>query len=398
MTFSVSTQDWSPLEWTTKEPGSLGVRLNEAMVVFCGAVNTNPGNGELQLSLLKDHQSATGTTSFGYVLRLGHPLNPVLLRFFNTSTNQTFNASATTANLALGLASTWSDDGLNGGYGTFSATVASINAGMSYYSPTGNPANSSDGRLIVMMDTTPGGHEFFSYNIATTNGDTYAQNHTLILFRSPATSGWNVALLRSMALAGMFESRNFYTWSNDVMVPAVAQPSISLSTEQLLTRGIGLIPTGHGPGQLFAYRSKQERVNLPPLFWFGSNQISAPRRLGRVSNPGGPGTFYQLNAAGLSAFDCWILLPPATPTLAGWNTIGSLTSWDTFPDRLNFAPEVPRGPVLMGPDLGPDFLMDWSAAAMGGPGVAQHPLYAQQQQGSGSRRPTTAVLWPRGTP
>jgi hypothetical protein len=54
--------------------------------------------------------------------------------------------------------------------------------------------------------------------------------------------------------------------------------------------------------------------------------------------------------------------------------------------------------VLMGPDLGPDFLMDWSAAAMGGPGVAQHPLYALQQQGSGSRRPTTAVLWPRGTP
>jgi hypothetical protein len=83
--------------------------------------------------------------------------------------------------------------------------------------------------------------------------------------------------------------------------------------------------------------------------------------------------------------------------MAGWNTIGSLTSWQTFPDRLNFAPEVLRGPVLMGPDSGPDFVMDWSPVANGAFGVAQHPLYSQQQGGGGgSRRPTTGVLWPRG--
>ncbi|MCP9841428.1 hypothetical protein KBY93_12405 [Synechococcus sp. J7-Johnson] len=399
MTLTISTADWTPaIDWLSKAPGAVGLRLSEAIAAFVQAVNANAGNSGIQLTQLKDHTAATGTTSFGYVLRLGHPVNPMVLRYYNTTKSQGSSASSSSASLALGLASNWTDDGLNGGYGTFSTTVASLSSGLSYYGPSGSPVYDAAGRLVVMMDTTPGGKEFFAYNIATTSGDTYAQNHTFILFRSPASSGWSVALLRSQALAGMFESRNFYTWSNNVMVAAPSWPNVPSGLEQLLTTGLGLIPGGNGPGQLFEYRTKQERVSLPSLFWFGSNQITDPRRLSRVTNPSGPGVFYQLGAAMNSGgMDCWILVPSSTAAMAGWNTIGSLSSWQTFPDRLYFGPEVPRGAVLMGPDAGPDFLVDWSSVAMGGPGVLQHPIYSLQQgTGGGSQRPSTGVLWPRG--
>jgi hypothetical protein len=399
MTLTVSAQNWTPaIDWLSQAPGSVGLRLTEAFTAFAAAVNANPGNAGTQLSIVKDHNAATGTTNFGYIWRLGHPLNPYLLRFYNTSRNQGSSASSSTASFSLALESAYSDDGTFGGYGTFSSTLATISAGMSYYGPGGSPVFNADGRLIVLMDTTPGA-EFFCYNIATTSGDTYAQNHTLMLWRAPASSGWNVGVLRSQALAGMFESRNFYCYSNNLLQAASTYPITPSGLEQMLVTGVGLIPSGFGPGQLFAYGTKQERLPFPSVFWFGSNQITDPRRLGRVSNPGGPGTFYQLGAAiNSGGMDCWVLVPPSTPAMAGWNTIGSLSSWQTMPDRLYFCPAAPPGPVLMGPVLGPDFLTDWSPVAMGAPGVAQHPFYAQQEgAGGGSRRPSTGVLWPRGT-
>jgi hypothetical protein len=77
--------------------------------------------------------------------------------------------------------------------------------------------------------------------------------------------------------------------------------------------------------------------------------------------------------------------------------------WTTVPDRLSFCPLLTPGPVAMGPATGPDFLIDWSTAALGAAGVRQHPFYAKQLQGGGgigggSDRPSTGVLWPRGSP
>lgn len=402
MTLSISSLNWSPaIDWLSKDQAQVGMKLAEAFAAFATAVNANSGNANHQLSVLKTHNSAQGATIFGYVWRLGHPVNPHILRVLNTTKAQGSTASTASLTVQCGPETNWVDDtvGTFGGYGNFSMAATNANMGMSYYGPSGSPTYDAPGRLIVFMDTTPGGKEFFAYNIATTGGDTYAANHTLILYRSAGSSGWNVYAHRSAALAGMSESRNAMVWNNNVVVHGATYPVMPTGTEQLLSTGLGVIQGPFGPGQIFEYRTKAERITLPSIFWFGSNQITDPRRLGRVTNPGGPGTFYQLGAAGNTGnLDVWCLVPPGAAQLAGWNTIGSLTSWQTFPDRLNFAPEVPRGPVLMGPDTGPDFLMDWSSIAAGGPGVAQHPIYALQQGSGGSRRPSSGVLWPRGTP
>lgn len=397
---TVSTLNWSPYEWCSKDPNQIGMKLAEAFQTFATAVNANPGNVNHQLSALKTHDSAQGATIFGYVWRLGHPVNPHILRVLNTTKVQNSSASTPSMTIQCGPESAWIDDTVNafGGYGNFSPAQISFNFGLTYYGPSGSPASSPDGRLIVLMDTTPDGKEFFAYSIGTTSGDTYQTNNNLILFRSAGSSGWNVWAHRTAALAGLSEVRNALTWSNNVVVQASNYPSMPTGSEQLLSTGMGVYIGPHGPGQLFEYRTKAERITIPVLFWFGSNQISDPKRHGRVTNPGGPGTFYQLGGGASGAgLDIWCLIPPGATPMAGWNTIGSLTSWQTFPDRLNFAPEVLRGPVLMGPDSGPDFVMDWSPVANGAFGVAQHPLYSQQQGGGGgSRRPTTGVLWPRG--
>ena len=399
MTLTASIQQWSPaINWTSKAAGSVGVRLSEAFSSFALAVNANPGNSSVPLSIIKDHQAATGTTTYGHLWRLGHPVNPVILSFINSSKVQTFNASSSSALLRLGLESAFTNDSSNGGYGTFATTLATLNAGLSYYAPDGSPVIDQAGLLLVLMNTTPDA-EFFCYTYATTNGDTYAQNHTLLLFRSPVSSGWNVALIRSNALAGMFHSQNFFIWNNNTLVAANPFPLPPSGTEQQLINGVGLLPQVFGPTGLFAHGTIQNRLPLPAPFWFGSNQISDPRRLGRVSNPGGSGTFYQLAAAASGALDTWVLVPSGTAAMEGWSSIGSV-SWSTMPDRLSFCPLLTPAPVAMGPATGPDFLIDWSSAALGAPGVRQHPFYAKQLQGGGagggsSSRPSTGVLWPR---
>ncbi len=398
MALSCSALQWASWNWTSAAAGSPGLRLSEAFTAFAAAVNGNPGNN-CPLQVVKDHSSATGATNFGYVWRLGHPVNPVLLSFYNTSKVQGYSASSSSAALRLGLESAYTNDSSNGGYGTFGATLANVSAGLSHYAPDGTPAIDYGAILVVQMDTAPA-KEFFCYTIAPIGSDIYTQNHTLLLFKSPASSGWNIYFNRSNAYSGMFYSQNSYAWNNNTMAAAAIIPPPPTGSEQQLIQGCGLYLSGTTSG-IFSPGAVTPRLALPDCFW-RSNQLSDPRRLGRVSKPGGGGTFYQLAAAYSGATDLWYLHPTSTPAaLAGWSTIGSLP-WQTLPDRLSFCPLSPLQPLATGPTAMPDFVWDWPLSVMGAPGVRQHPFFSKQLQGSGggggggSGRPSSGVLWPRG--
>ena len=400
MPLTCSALQWPLWNWTSMQATAPGMKLAEAFNAFSAEVNATPANALVPLSVIKDHSAATGAITYGYVWRLGHPQTPVLLSFSNSSKVQGYNSSSGSARLQLGLESTYSNDSSNGGYGSFSSSLFSVNAGMSHYAPDGTPAWDLAGFLLIQADTTPG-REFFCYTIAPTGTDINTQNHTLLLYRSPAASGWSVIFNRSNSYAGMFYSLNSYTWSNNALVAASIIPLPPTGNEQQLIRGCGLYVGASGTGA-FSHGTMQPRIALPDCFWLGSNQHTDPRRLGRVTNPGGPGTFYQLAAAYSGATDIWYLHPPDTQPRPGWDTVASLP-WTTISDRLSFCPLLTPDPVAMGPATGPDFLTDWSTAALGAPGVRQHPLYAKQLQGGGasgggSTRPSTGVLWPRGTP
>ena len=203
MTLTCSALQWPLWNWTSKLPTDPGLKLAEAFSAFSAEVNVTPANALVPLSLLKDHNAATGPTTYGYVWRLGHPQTPVLLSFSNSSKVQGYNSSSSSARLQLGLESAYTNDSSNGGYGSFSASLFSVNAGLSHYASDGTPTWDLAGFLLIQTDTTPG-REFFCYTIAPIGTDINTQNHTLLLFRSPAVSGWSVVLNRSNSYPGMF--------------------------------------------------------------------------------------------------------------------------------------------------------------------------------------------------
>ena len=199
--------------------------------------------------------------------------------FSNSSKVQGYNSSSSSARLQLGLESAYTNDSSNGGYGSFSATLFSVNAGLSHYASDGTPAWDLAGFLLIQADTTPG-REFFCYTIAPIGTDINTQNHTLLLFRSPAVSGWSVVLNRSNSYTGMFYSLNSYTWSNNALVAASIIPLPPSGSDQQLIRGCGLYAnTSSG---VFAPGIIQPRIALPDCFWLGSNQLLRPA-------PPGPG-------------------------------------------------------------------------------------------------------------
>jgi hypothetical protein len=401
MTLTACVRSWGPdvYNWASNATPAVGMRLNEAFSAFAAAVNATPANATLQLSVLRNHLSATGSVSFGFVWRLGHPVTPLVLSFHNTSLAQGFSSSDSSAQLRLGLESAWIDDTSNGGYGGFSATLLNAAYGLSHYGPAGSPAVAGlEGALVVIFDVTPG-QEFFSATILRPGEDTYSANVSILLFRSPATSGWNVWFQRARAYIGLFGISHRWTWRGDA--PEMALPlSVPSGSQQISSPCWWFqLPAPSGP---LPYNTTRIRVQVPPLFWVGDNQHTEPRRLGRFSDPAGGGTFYQLGAATGFADDLWVRLPstPAPAVLSGWSSVGSL-AWRTFTDRLAVMQHPQLEPALVGGSSAPDMAIDWSSCSAGLPGLQQHPLFALQLGGGGgvggggSGRPATGVLWPR---
>jgi len=410
MTFKASALSWSTWNWLSAAPTDVGMRLNEAFASFAAQVNANPGQSN-PLAILRNHASATGTSRYGYVWRLGHPSAPVLLRFSNSGNRQGYNLSSSSAQFQLALESTYSNDSSTDGYGSFSSTLFQLNAGLTHYGPDGSPSQSWGGVLLVLMDTTPG-QEFFSYTLGPTGAEIYQGNQTLVLFRTPHSSNWNVHVFLSEVYGGQGYSDNGFLAINDSYVSGFLSPAPPSGNNQQLVRGLGFTPAVQATGSFSANRL-QPRIQLPSCFWLGTNAHTDPRRFSRTSSPIGNGTFYQLGAAGSVSFsrDLWLLLPTGTPAaMTGWGTVGALP-WTSISDRLSFCPLAPLEPLLLGGSAQNDFVTDWPGLAAGAPGVAQHPFFSLQLQGSGSgsggggsgggetggsRRPSTGVLWPRG--
>jgi hypothetical protein len=237
MTLTACALEWAPdtFNWASSEPVDIGMRLQEAFTAFAAAVNGTPENEDLQLTSLRSHADATGSTSYGFCWRIGHPVSPLVLSFHNVSLVQGYDATSASALLRLGLAADYVDDTSNGGYGGFSATLLSANRGLSHYGPTGSPVVSGlAGALVVVFDDTAG-TEFFSATIPRLGADTYSLNFTVLIFRSPATSGWNLWVHRSRAYIGMGSTNDRWSWRGDTLtavIPGVA----SVGTQQLNDR------------------------------------------------------------------------------------------------------------------------------------------------------------------
>jgi hypothetical protein len=398
MTLTACALQWAPdtFNWASSAATDVGLRLHEAFAAFAAAVNPTPANADHQLTSLRNHASATGSTSYGFAWRLGHPVNPLVLSFHNVSLVQGSSASSSSALLRLGLASAYVDDTSNGGYGAFSATLLSGNRGLSHYGPTGSPVVSGlEGALVVAFEDTPG-QEFFLATIARIGADTYSLNFVVLLFRSPATSGWNLWVSRARAYIGMSATNDRWSWRGDT--PESVVPLYGNTGNQQLNAPLSwwINPQDTGP---VVWNTAVPRLLLPPLLWGGDNQYTDVRRLGRFTDPAGGGTFYQLGSAGGFGDDLWMRLPtsPAPVVLSGWSTVGSLP-WLTFPDRLAVMAHPVLAPALVGPSSSPDFLTDWTATAAGIGGIGQHPLYVNQLPlggAGGGSRPASGVLWPR---
>jgi hypothetical protein len=404
MTLKASALTWSTWNWLSAAATDVGMRLNEAFYAFAGEVNANPGMAN-PLSILRNHASATGTTRFGYVWRLGHPTAPVLLRFSNSAKRQGWDTSSSSAQFQLALESAYSDDSSTDGYGSFSSTLFQANAGLTHYGPDGAPSQNWGGLLLVLMDTTAG-REFFSYTLGATGAEIYQSNQTLVLFRTPHSSNWNVYVFIAEVYGGQSYSELAYLAINDGYASAFLAPIPPSGNSQQLVSGLGLMPAVQVSGS-FSTSRLQPRLQLPGCFWLGTNAHSEPRRLARTSSPAGNGTFYQLGAAGSASWsrDLWFLLPSGTPAaMPGWGAVSALP-WTTLSDRLSFCPLAPLEQLLLGGTAQNDFVTDWPGLAAGAPGVAQHPFFSLQPQGSGggggagagSSRPSTGVLWPRRT-
>jgi hypothetical protein len=407
MTLTACARTWGPdtYNWASSAATDVGMRLHEAFSAFAAAANANPANADLQLSVLRNHASATGATNFGFVWRLGHPTTPQILSFHTVSLLQGSSASDSSALLRLGHASDWIDDTSNGGYGSLPGHLLLLNAsaGFSHYGPTGTPlVPGLEGTLIVAFDPTPG-VEFFLATVLRPGEDSRSLNLSILLFRSPGASGWCLLLHRSNALGGLFGSTELRSWTGHN--PTFGHRLVGVNATQQLNAPIHWLPLPSANGPV-PFNSIQPRLALPTVLWCGDNQHSDPRRLGRFTDPAGGGTFFQLGAAGGFINDYWLRVPssPAPSVLSGWGAIGAL-SWRTVSDRLSVMALPPLAPSLIGPASVPDLVTDWSANIAGLAGVQQHPLYAQQLAaaglgggtggGGGSGRPATGVLWPR---
>ena len=403
MTLRASALQWGVFDWLSADPDDVGMRIAAAFTAFANLINAKPDQRH-PLSIVHDHATSTSGVNTGFVWRLGDPEHPLLLRLYNSTTTGTIRSRAS---FEVGHEAAYLNDGSNHGYGSFSPFLQRAWVGMPYYGPAGGNGESHSGFLLVQWDSTDG-QEFFCYTIgvrgtSALGADSGFGNHTLLLFHSPHSSNWNVLYYISPIYGGLGFGEWGYLSINGSCITASLAPQPPTFNQQLVC-GCGLLPQRQPSGS-FSFNRLQPRVQLPLCFWIGANNHDSPRRLARLTSPGGGGTFYQLGAGeggGGYSRDLWYLQPGGTPSIMpGWSSVGSLP-WQTLSDRLAFCPLAPLKPLLIGGSVSNDFIGDWPNLQVGGAGVQQHPFFSRQTgagggggSGGGSGRPGTGVLWPR---
>jgi hypothetical protein len=400
-------------KWTSKDPTSIGMRLDAAFRAFAAAVNALPGNATTPLSVVRSHADATANR-WGYTWQLGHPVEPAHLWFHvesPTSSGTTLQGDTQTyssGQFGTAKASTFTSNSSNGGYGSYSNSVIN-SAGLAYIDSTITGSTAIGAILLIAQDTTPG-KEFFCWTLKTTGGnDELHRDCCHALYKSPGTTGWCSLVIFPRTAKQPYESVALHGYSGNRFggLPYALGASLQLYGHQLRS-GISL---GHYDFVL----EPQGLLDTPPPFiqlpaplFIGCTSIrGASTHFGKVSRP--DGVMLQLGQRSL-AFDIWLWLPSGTShsQASPWMSVFALSYWREC-NELHFITGLPPGGLppqgLQMVTATADFIRHFPA--LSAVGARQHPQQGPLLSGSGgggsgggdtavNARPSTGLLWPRG--
>ena len=410
MTYQVFCQSFAAgsWKWTSKDPSGVGMRLDSAFRAFAALVNALPSNASTPLSVVRSHADATANR-WGYTWQLGHPVQPAHLWFLTESTTaQGETQSSSSAVFGSALASTFTNNTSNGGYGSYSNSSA-WGTGLAYLDSTLTGATSISAILLIAQDTTPG-KEFFCWALKTSGGnDELHRDCCHALYKSPGTTGWNSIAVFPKTVRQFYGQTILDGYSGNRFggLPSAITASIPANGHQLRS-GITL---GHydfllEPQGLLD--SPPPLIQLPaPLFIGSTTTRGASTHFGKVTRP--DGVMLQLGQRS-SSHDVWLWVPNGTShnQASPWTSATSLSLWREC-NELHFVSGLPAEPQQF-LSLTPDFVRNYPA--MSAVGARQHPQQGPLLSGSGSGgsgggepggsggggsgRPSSGLLWPRG--
>lgn len=419
MTYQVFCQSFlaGSWKWTGKEPAGVGLQLDAAFRAFAALVNALPSNATTPLSVIRSHADATANR-WGYTWQLGHPVEPTHLWFLTETTGtvpQGETQSSSSAVFGSALASTFTNNTSNGGYGAYSNSTA-YGTGLAYIDSTLTGATAIGAILLIARDTTPG-QEFFCWALKTHGGnDELHRDCCHALYKSPGTTGWN-----SIAVFPRTTKQSYgqvvlhgYSGSRFGGLPSGISSSTNANGHQLRS-GIAL---GHYDFTLQAqglFDSPPQLIQLPaPLFIGSTSTRGASTHFGKVTRP--DGVMLQLGQRS-SERDVLLWVPAGTNhnQASPWMSVYALSYWREC-NELHFISGLPPGGL---PPQGiqlitgtADFIRHFPP--MSAMGARQHPQQGPLLSGSGGggggtgggsggggtgggpARPATGLLWPRG--
>ena len=401
MTYQVFCQHFAPGSWSWigKDPAGVGMQLDGAFRAFAATVNAHPANASIPLSVIRSHADAT-ENRWGYTWQLGHPSEPGHVWFRSTSlTAQGESQSNSSVEFGRARASGFSDTTSNGGYGSYTSST-SRSAGLAYLDTTTGAYSTIGAILLIVQDTTAGA-EFFCWALKTYGGNEELHRDCChLLFRCRGSSGWTSLVVFPDTSSQRYSSVALEGYAGESFVGliyAVAQSAPS-GMQQLRSRiAIGVHDFNLDPQD----PSPSPPLRLPPPLFIGSTRRLGPTvHFGRVTFP--DGVMLQLGQSSLS--DIWLWVPSGSGhhQSSPWFCPLLLEQWIER-DKLHFV----EGPAAAG-DLqtlpgSADFRRHFPA--MSAVGVRQHPYQASLlagsteggdgAAGSGEGRPSAGLLWPR---
>jgi len=400
-----SAGSWS---WLSNNPAGIGMRLDAAFRSFCSVVNALPGNATTPLSVIRCHADATANR-WGYTWQLGHPLEPAHLWFHSDTPTtgaipQGDTQSGSSAVFGSALASTFTSNTSNGGYGSYSSSLVSY-TGLAYLDTT-TAYSSISAVLLIARDTTPG-KEFFCWALKTIGGnDELHRDCCHALYKSPGTSGWCSIAVFPKTVRQPYGQTILHGYSGNRFSSVASPIAASIhATGHQLRSGIAY---GHSdlilePQGLF--NSPPPLIQLPAPLFIGSTSIrGASTHFGKVTRP--DGVMLQLGQRS-SSHDVWLWLPSGTShsQASPWISPFALSQWREC-NELHFLTSLPPQGIQLITGTA-DFIRHFPP--MSAMGARQHPQQGPLLNSTGGgdggdggdgsgglARPTTGLLWPRG--
>jgi hypothetical protein len=363
--------------------------------------------------VLANHTNSVASYEYGWCWRLGHPSRPMVLRYVAISNYQAASRASSTAIYSLVDEAVLDIPG-SPPYGNQAANpvIFRLDRGMPLYSSAAGantPLTDLGGYLVVASDDQPGQEYFTATIICTrTTGTTYLQNLTFLVFRSPTSPAWNAVLFRSYGDFGFTATIDGFCWNaaGPVLAPLAMTPALTVGVSaglNVLADNLELLPAISTVSPWIP-NSEVPRLLLPQVLWGGMTNNSGA--LQKLPVPGRDTTAYQLQRPSLSATarDLFVEVAPDAAVLPGWEAI-TVLPWTATPADLYLMPQPRPLPLLSGPSGVADLLVEWPNGAAAFPGVQQHPVYSALASGGsgggngggGGSRPSSGVLWPRGS-